>query len=197
MISYIKGEVTDLDEEGLVIENNGMGYQLAASVQSMSHFRVGESYKIYTVQVVREDDISLYGFYEEEERTLFLLLNRVSTIGPKVALSILSALTVDAVIGAILNNDPKALARAPGVGAKTASRIILELVDRVKKLGYQVRPEEARPSADPGDSQNYQVAIQALLNLGYARNEAEHALRDWNPEEALEEGIRHALRRLS
>ena len=67
----------------------------------------------------------------------------------------------------------------------------------MKKLGYQVRPEEIQPPADPMKSQNYQVAIEALLNLGYARNEAEHALKDWNPEETLEEGIRHALRRLS
>ena len=197
MIAYIKGQVTSLEEYGLVIENNGMGYQLAASVQSMSHFRVGESYKIYTVQVVREDDISLYGFYDEEERTLFLLLNRVSTIGPKVALSILSALSVDAVITAILNNEPKILSQAPGVGTKTASRIILELVDRVKKLGYQAKAESHEPDENERKTQNYRVAVQALLNLGYARNEAENALKDWDSTESLEEGIRHALRRLA
>lgn len=196
MISYIIGQVSGINENGLVLENNGIGYALATSTYSMSHFRVGETYKLYTVLVVREDGLSLYGFYDEEERRAFLLLNRVSSIGPKVALSVLSTLSVEELVGAILNNDPQTLARAPGIGKKTASRIILELVDAVKEWGLVSGPAQT-PSMQVNDQENYQVALEALINLGYARNEAESALKDWDRSASLEEGIRYALRRLS
>lgn len=196
MIAYIIGRVVDLDQDGIILENNGMGYMIAASEQTMSHFRVGESYKIYTYMNVKEDEISLFGFYDKEELVFFKLLTKVSTIGPKTALSILSTLNIENLAAAIINNDIKSLSKAPGIGKKTASRIILELIDKVKNMGYSANYIENETSERVSSSVNYDIALQALINLGYARNEAEKALMGWDETKTLEESVRLALKNL-
>lgn len=196
MIAYILGRVMDIDREGIILENNGIGYRIAASEQTMSHFHVGENYKVYTFMNVKEDEVSLFGFYDKDELEFFQLLTKVSTVGPKTALSILSTLDVQGLATAILTNDINSLSSAPGIGKKTASRIVLELVDRVKKMGYlpSGSPEDNEPQIT--NSENFDIALQALINLGYARNEAEKALDGWDNEMGLEEGIRLALKKL-
>ena len=143
---------------------------------------------------VREDGICIYGFYSEEEKEMFELLIIVSSIGPKSALSILSAVGVIELRNAILNSDIYMLTKAPGIGKKTAGRIILELIDPIKKLGYvavESAPEiEVRKDA--------KVAIDALVNLGYPKNEAEKAVRAIDADNlSLEEIVRKALQKLS
>lgn len=194
MYSYIIGEVTHIDNDGIILENNGIGYQLATSLMTMSYFQVGDTYKVYTEFVVREESQELYGFYDVEEREMFELLTKVSTIGPKSAMAILSTLTVGQIQQAVLNADIGALSRAPGVGRKTASRIALELVDTIKKMDI-VPVTEVGP-AQPANNE-WQVALDALTNLGYVRNEAEKALASLDSENmSLEEMIKAALRKL-
>ncbi len=194
MYSYIIGEVTRIDNDSIILENNGIGYQLATSLMTMSYFQVGETYKVYTKFIVREDIQELYGFYEEEEREMFELLTKVSTIGPKSAMAILSTLTVGQIQQAVINADITALSRAPGVGKKTASRIALELVDTIKKMDIVPLVDKGSPATS---SSEWQVALDALTNLGYVRNEAEKALASLDKENmTLEEMIKAALRKL-
>lgn len=195
MISYIIGEVVSKDLDGIVIENNGIGYFVATSDSTMSHFQVGESYKVFTKMNVREDAIELIGFYDKEEKEMFELLTKVSSIGPKSALAILSSLSVSQIRNAVLTSDIDTLTQAPGVGKKTASRIVLELVDTIKKQGYLPSKEETKSSPKLND--DARVAIDALVNLGYARNESEKAVSSvLDKDQTLEDIIKAALRKL-
>lgn len=173
MYSYIIGEVKALNEGEVVLENNGIGYRIQASLRTISRFELNQTYKIYTSFQVREDGIYLYGFYSEEELEMFDALNKVSTIGPKTSLAILSTLSVRQIQLAIRNNDIAVLTQAPGIGKKSASRIILELVDWVEK---QVLPPEG-PEPEPRPADHFEVAVDALMNLGYPKNTAERAVK--------------------
>lgn len=196
MIDYLIGQISRMEEDQLILENSGIGYSLTASSQSMAHFHVGETHKIYTVLVLREDALQLYGFYSLRERELFGLLTKVSAVGPKSAIAILSALDEQALTSAILNNDINALTKAPGVGKKTASRIILELVDPLKKAGFLPLPK-VKKTQEKEFSEKFAVALEALMNLGYGRNEAEQALSGLDENLSLEKAIRLALQNLS
>lgn len=196
MIDYIIGQVSRIDEEGIIIEQSGIGYRIAASLQSMSHFHVGETCKIYTVLLVREDALQLYGFYSLRERELFGLLTKVSAVGPKSAMAILSALDENELTSSILNHDINALTKAPGIGKKTASRIILELVDPLKKIGFFPMPEGEKPK-ESALSEQYEIALEALINLGYGRSEAKEALQALEEGLSLEQAVRLALQNLS
>ncbi|MDY3052316.1 MAG: Holliday junction branch migration protein RuvA [Ndongobacter sp.] len=195
MYAYIRGEVQGLEDGFLIVENNGIGYQILVSAQSLSHFQIGQNYKIHTLYVVREDGVNLYGFYDEEERDMFQLLTKVSSVGAKIALGILSALSVEQIRRAVLQSDVAALTQAPGIGRKTAGRILLELIDPIQKMGYVAPASEIvgkEPSAD------WTVAVEALVNLGYAKNEAERAVKSVASEnQTLEQVVRAALRALS
>lgn len=198
MIAYIIGEVVALGDNEVLLENSGIAYSLATSKASMSHFHVGETCKIYTYLQVREDDLSLYGFHDQAERDLFLELIRVTAVGPKMALSILSTLTPDQFLRAVLDSDIKTLTLAPGVGKKTASRIILELVDQVKQLGLPAQPQaEAGGLEGPGHGDQRRIAEEALLNLGYGRSEVRQVLDAIDLSQPLEAIIRQALQQLS
>lgn len=195
MYAYIKGEVQGLEDGLLIVENNGIGYQILVSAQSLAHFQIGQNYKIYTLYVVREDAINLYGFYDEEERNMFQLLTKVSSVGAKIALGILSTLSVEQIRRAVLQSDVAALTQAPGIGRKTAGRILLELIDPIQKMGYVAASNavvEERSSTD------WTVAVEALVNLGYPKNEAERAVKSVVSEhQTLEQVVRAALRALS
>lgn len=195
MFAYIVGEITDILPGRIILENNGIAYSIATSDQSMSHFHVGETCKVYTYLQVREDDLSLYGFHDKEEKDLFEELITVSTIGPKLALSILSTLSVDEIYQAIINSDIKTLSTVPGVGKKTASRLVLDLVDKVKKMGVQ--PGQAPGKEEEDLSGRPGVARQALINLGYSPQEVNQVLTKLDQTESLEDMIRQALRFLS
>ena len=143
---------------------------------------------------VREDDISLFGFESEEELEMFLLLISVSSIGPKIAIGMLSSISSDEIKLAIVNNDIDKLTKAKGIGKKTASRIILELVDKVKKMAI---PEIPASKTEDNFTNDYEVARQALKNLGYIDNEIARVLRELKDENlSLEALIKESLKRL-
>ena len=158
---------------------------------------VGEQIKLYTYLAVKEDALDLYGFYDESERTMFKLLISVSGVGPKGAVSILSNLSPERFALAVASGDAKAI-RAPGIGPKTAERIVLELRDKVSKeqaasgiTGVEI------PSPAVGVQANAAEAISALEVLGYARAEASNAVASLDASLSVEELIKHGLKALA
>ena len=132
MYSYIKGTLVEASAEGIVVDNQGIGYGILVPGQVLEYLpSIGEEVKIYTYHYVREDMIALYGFLTREDVNIFKMLIGVSGIGPKGALAILSVMSTDDLRFAILGEDAKAIARAPGIGAKTAQRLIIELKDKI------------------------------------------------------------------
>lgn len=195
MISYIKGDVKAISEDGFIIENNNMGYFINSTLTSLSNIQINNEYKIYTSMQVREDDISLYGFYSKDELEMFLLLISVSTIGPKIALGMLSSISADEIKIAIVNNDIDTLTKAKGIGKKTASRIIIELVDKVKKMA--IPDVDKIDKVKPVDNDNLKVAKEALKNLGYMENDIARVLNELRDEDlSLEALIKESLKRL-
>lgn len=170
MYEYIKGEVADKGLNYAVIDVNGVGYRI--NTNSFTITKLGKEAKLYTYLHVREDEQTLYGFYTQEEKNMFLRLINVSGIGPKVALSLLSTLTINEMAIAIITGNAKALSAAPGVGNKTALRIILELKEKIGE-------KEAAEAIDiGGDTAKGAVseAVHALCTLGYVRSEAVSAV---------------------
>ena len=186
-------------EGGIVLENHGIGYEIHMP-SSSAVFLAGpeDNVIVYTFLAVREDDVSLYGFDRKDELEMFLLLTSVSGIGNKAALSILSVLSVQEVKKAILFEDPNAFVRAPGIGKKSASRIILELKDKIRDTSVEMETGSRTPSRQSGVVSSFEDAISALIALGYTRGEASEAVSSVHLEDAsAEELIRGALRALS
>lgn len=195
MISYIIGDVKAIFEDSFIIENNKMGYRINTSIATLQSLEINNEYKIYTVLNVRENDISLYGFYSLEELEIYELLVTVSSIGPKNAISILSTLSANEVKRAIVNNDIDYLTKAKGIGKKTASRIILELVDKVKAMGITESHDEL--PLKPNHNPDFEVAREALMNLGYQRNDVDLVLNDLKDLDLdLEMLVKESLKRL-
>ncbi|MDY3005443.1 Holliday junction branch migration protein RuvA [Anaerococcus sp. AGMB00486] len=195
MISYIIGEVKYINEDSFIIENKNLGFLINSSLNTISKLEINSEYKIFTKMNVREDDISLFGFSSKEELEMFELLTSVSTIGPKNAIAVLSSLNVDKIKFAIINNDIDTLIKAKGIGKKTASRIILELVDKVKKMpinnidDYEINTTKTNSEIN--------VAREALLNLGYERNSIDKVLFDLKDTDlTLEEIIKESLKKM-
>lgn len=168
MISFLIGTIEDKQENSLLLDVGGVGFEMSISSNTFSALpMVGESVKVLTYMSVREDDISLFGFSSKEEKDLFIKLISVSGIGPKVAISILSGLTLNALSIAIANKDVKMLSKIKGLGAKTAERICVELKDKVS----------AFPLIDQTQSEDYdesavQMATDTLIALGINKSEA-------------------------
>lgn len=173
MYSYIKGSIEEIRLDSIVIENNDIGYKINASSNTIKDLQLGKMAKIYTKLIVREDDMSLCGFSTQEEMKMFELLTSVSKIGPKVALAILSFASPGQLGAYILSEDIAKLSKAPGVGKKTAERIILELKDKVDKTTVEFEPT-LLSNAPIGISQD--EAVDALLALGYSAPEAKEAV---------------------
>lgn len=198
MISYIIGEIKHIGEDNFVIENNNIGYFINSSFNTIKTLEINNEFKIFTKMNVREDDISLFGFSSKDELEVFELLTSVSTIGPKNAIAILSTLNVDKIKLAIVNNDIDTLTKAKGIGKKTASRIILELVDKVKKMAINDDISISNPDIDNITSNGeIEVAREALLNLGYQRNSIDKVLTSLKDSDlSLEEIIKESLKRM-
>lgn len=195
MINYIIGEVKYINEDNFVIENNNLGFMINSSLNTISKLEINSEYKIFTRMNVREDDISLFGFSTKEELEMFELLTSVSTIGPKNAIAILSSLNVDKIKIAIVNNDIDSLTKAKGIGKKTASRIILELVDKVKKM--PINNANNFEIESKSTNSEIEVAREALLNLGYQRNSIDKVLYDLKDSDlSLEEIIKESLKKM-
>lgn len=165
MIEYIIGEIVGIYENFIVLENEGLGYRIFTSGNTRDRLLTGETVKIHTEMVVREDSLSLYGFDTTEEMEMFRLLITVTTIGPKNAMGILSAFHPELLKYCIVENDIDKLTEAPGVGKKTAGRIVLELKDKIKTYDLA---EDVDMEIKTDD---YVFAVDALVNLGYAKNE--------------------------
>lgn len=195
MFSYIIGELKIIKEEFIVLENNNIGYMIYMPQNSISKLIKNEVYKIYTEFIVRDDAVLLYGFLDDDELEMFLSLKQVSGIGPKAALSILSTLTVHEIKLAIIGNEVNVISRAPGVGKKTASRVILELTDKID-IDSIVSPESGYETQNI-HNENYDIAVDALMNLGYTRQDAVSALKEVDFSNlSLSEIIKQALKRI-
>lgn len=183
MYSYIKGELVEIAEDLIVVEANNIGYNIHVPGQVLSYLpERGSEVKIYTYLYIREDAMMLYGFLTRDDLNVFKLLLGVSGIGPKGALAILSVMTTDDLRFAVLVDDEKTIAKAPGIGAKTAKRLILELKDKLKlEDAFESALEHNGESGSaPGQGTNAvkNEAVQALTALGYSSSEALKALQN-------------------
>lgn len=175
MYAHIEGTVSEKTADGIVIDAGGVGYEISASAATLSGCPpTGERAKLYTYLSVREDAMELFGFLTREEKRMFLRLIGVSGVGPRTALGVLSALSVHDLSVALVTGDAQALARAPGIGKKTAQRLVLELKDKVtdEELTSAGPSAPARPAADSAETE----AIEALMALGYPASDAAKAV---------------------
>lgn len=175
MIGYLKGEIAEIKENHVVIEVGNIGYEVYLPVSVIMELPPkGSTIKLYTYLHVREDAISLFGFLTKDDLDMFKLLITVNGIGPKGALGILSAISADEIRFAVLSEDTKAIAKAPGIGSKTAGKLILELKDKFKlEEAFEQRLMNGTGKAElPGHSAMREEAVQALTVLGYSGSEA-------------------------
>ena len=180
MISYIKGELTEVFEDTVVVETNGIGYNIRVPGSVLDRLpSVGSSVRIYTYLYVKEDAMNLFGFLSRDDLSVFKLLLNVSGIGPKGALAILSTIGPDDLRFAVLSEDVKTISSAPGIGAKTAKRLIIELKDKLKLAEVF---ETALANKEKASSENDVLlarneAVEALVALGYASAQAMKAVQ--------------------
>lgn len=208
MFYYIEGKLAHLDYGFAVVDANGVGYKLTitqTTYEQMPHdLSVSEApiVRLYTYMAVREDGIELFGFASEDELEAFKLLITVSGVGPKAAIAILSVFSPDKLFISIMNEDTKAIAKANGIGAKTAARIVLELKDKVSKTyGENISVPQNAPvgrTTAPSGSSKLSDAQSALLVLGYTKSEIVAALRGVDiSNKETDDIIRLALKNLS
>ena len=200
MISYIKGTLEDMSPGMVVVDNQGIGYQMMVPMRGEAFPKIGQEIKIYTHMHVREDDVSLFGFLSKEEKEAFELLIGVNGIGPKVGLSVLSTLSVYELKMAVISEDVKTISKTPGLGPKGAKKLILELKD---KLSYDELEEDGvgaeifDTTSDSSDS--VMITIEGLVSLGYSKSEAAIAVNkvegaaDLAPEELLKKALKNIM----
>lgn len=200
MLAFVKGILDTVAEDYIVVENRGVGYEIlvpGSVVQAMP--QAGNEVKIYTYLYVREDVLQLYGFLTKDQMNMFKLLITVNGIGPKGALGILSVMDVDALRLAILSDDAKSIAKSPGIGAKTASKLILELKDKCHLEDIlDSGGVGAQPLPDALNNGACNDAIQALVALGYSASEAAAAVRkaDVTENMSVEDILKHSLKNI-
>lgn len=175
MFSYIKGKLVSKLVNYIIVEVGGIGFKIFMSTSSISKLNENEEVKIHTYMQVKEDDISLYGFITSEELRMFELLISVSGVGAKSAITMLSSITPSSFALAIISNDIKSLTKIPGIGNKTAQRIVLELKDKLKTEESISNDNEEIIIAIKDDNKSSE-AIQALKVLGYTNSEIEKVL---------------------
>ena len=204
MIAFLKGTVADVTENSVVLDVNGIGYEVLVPGHLIDMLDgIGQELKLYTYMQVREDAVTLFGFLSRDDLQMYKMLIGVNGVGPKAGLSILSALGADDLRFAVLADDAKKIAKTPGIGAKTAQKIILDLKDRVdleeafeKKLASRQNASAAAPAAG---SAAVQDAVEALTALGYGSTEALKAVRGVKPTDDMdaEAILREALKRMA
>lgn len=200
MYSYIKGSLEETDSDSIVVENNGIGYHIFVSGRVLDELPdIGERITIYTYLHVKEDCFALYGFLSRDDLKLFRMMLNVNGIGPKGALGILTVLSGDDLRAAVVSDNAKAIAKAPGVGAKTAQKLIIELKDKVH-LEDILQPGEEGENQNGGDlSAVKQEAVQALVSLGYSQSEARSAVASVETAEGMdiEEVLKASLKNIA
>lgn len=187
MIATLRGEITEIEENALVLETGGVGLRVFVPKPLLTRLRAGESALLHTHLVVRENELALYGFESASDRNLFVTLLGVDGVGPKMALAVLSTLNLETVQRAVFNEEPELLSRVPGVGRKTAQKMLLYLKDRLQPASGL----ERAAAMSAADSE----VLAALTALGYSVIEAQSALQAI-PKDApqdVEERLRLAL----
>jgi Holliday junction DNA helicase RuvA len=196
MIARLRGRLWEKLPDQIVVDVGGVGYQLMVSLQCFSRLpEPGSEVDLRVHTHVREDALQLFGFVDEFERALFLLLIQVATIGPRVALAVLSGIDAPELEEALSEGDTRRLVAVPGIGKKKAELMVLQLRDKVRSMRTQ---RQASPARRPGTADGAE-AVSALVNLGYKQAEAERAVKDVEHAGAapLADLIRAALRRLA
>jgi len=196
VIAFVEGEVELVEEGSVVLRVGGFGVEVLAPSSTLARCRPGETVRLQTALVVREEQPSLYGFHEADMLLVFRRLLEVNGVGPKVALGLLSALPVNLIASAVANADPALLTSAPGVGKRTAERIVLELRNR---LPEHLTAPVAGPAATGGLSGAGQDAVDALLALGYRESQVRGVVAELvkdHPGASAETLIRKALARV-
>jgi Holliday junction DNA helicase RuvA len=197
MIAHLKGQLIHKSPVSLVVDVQGVGYEVFIPLTAYYELpECGATVSLYIHTRIREDSLKLFGFIGETEKNMFELLTRISKVGPKIALAILSGMTAQDLTRAVFEHDISTLSTIPGVGRKTAERLALELKDKLSELNLQ--PETATANTPGGGIKD--DAVSALVNLGYKKAQAEQALKKvWRdePKPSLEELIRDSLNCLS
>lgn len=204
MYAYLHGTLEEIDGANIVIDVNGVGYNVQISAGKAGLLpQIGEKIKVYTYTSIRENAMELFGFVSRQELALFKKLITVNSVGPKFALNILAALSVEEVIFAILGEDKKTLTKASGVGEKMAAKIILELKTKINKDDYDLRLDHNLDIAQmnisyDSDSVEITETIEVLISFGYSLNEAKNAVNQAvkemgiaSTEELLKGALRH------
>ena len=204
MISQLRGTLVEKTLDRVVLDVGGVGYALLVSLNTLAELpEAGRELTLKTYLQIREDAHVLYGFATDDERRAFELCLSVSGIGPKLAISLMSTMRPDALARAIREQDVARLSKTPGVGKRTAERIVVELKDRVDKLGFAPTaggPRIVMPPNPRGLTGQAQVVASALINLGYRTDEAERAAKEataGREEQPIEALLKEALRALT
>lgn len=203
MIAFLKGTIEDITENSLVLDVNGIGYEVLVPGQLLDMLKgIGQELKVYTYMQVREDAVVLFGFLTRDDLAMFKMLIGVNGVGPKAGLGILSALGTEELRFAVLADDAKRIAKAPGIGAKTAQKIILELKDKLdlaEVFEQKLNADRQQEAAVSVGSDMVQDAVEALVALGYGSTEALRAVRAVkadtvaDSEQLLKEALKHML----
>jgi len=200
MFYYLSGELALCEMGTCVVDCSGVGYKLTTSMMTSQNLlnKVGQKVKLYTYLAIRDDGVELFGFETNEERACFNLLIGVSGIGPKAATSILSVMTPDRFALAVSTEDTKFISKTPGIGPKSAARIVLELKDKISKNIMTATPASSpQTTATVKMSQNLSEAAEALAVLGYDKNTVLSALKDIDPKTDVGSIIKSALKKLA
>lgn len=201
MIAYVHGIIEDITDDNVVIDVGGIGYNVRISADTASRLPgEGESVRLYTYTLVREDAFLLYGFLTKDDLDIFRKCITVNGIGPKGALAILSVMDADSLRYAIMTGDAKAISRAPGIGARTAERLILDLKDKIKIDDTLINREIASTSGggNTADTPQKREAVEALVSLGYGQAESMKAVNAVQGNESMDSGaiLKAALKKM-
>lgn len=201
MISYVRGELVAIEEDKVIVDVNGVGFGVFMPAQSMNYLpMIGEEVKLHTYMNVREDALQLYGFLTRDDLKVFKLVIGVSGIGPKGGLSILSQMSPDDLRFAVMANDAKTIAKAPGIGKKTAEKLIIELKDKldIEDVLNKTVDDSNVVNLSNASNEVQAEAVQALVALGYGSMEATKAVKKVPIEEetTVEELLKSALKNI-
>ena len=195
MFYHLEGTVTELSHDTLVLDCGGVGFEVTITPNTASSMKRGEKGKVYITESISENNFDLYGFLTWREKQFFKMLTSVSGVGPKAAMSILSYNTPDSLAISIVNENEKSLTACPGIGKKTAQRIILELKDKFsKEIAAEGLPVSSQVSVSQGKAGGaYDDALAALAMLGYSTADIAPVLRQINTENMTSEQIIRAV----
>lgn len=197
MYDFFRGKIVDYYQGNLIIEVMGIGYKLEVGEKLEDKFEIGEEKTIYTEQIVSENRISIYGFFSKDEKKMFNLLRTVPKIGPKTALGILGGTELSILVANIINQDKSALSRLPGIGTKTAERIIIDLKDKV--MEFNIDADEILHALGEVNNTGIKAEVaEALIGLGYSSYEIEKKISNFDfTNMSLDEALRYAIKNMN